>query len=136
DSRYCSTWYPIIHRHSIHGSWKAGRPPTIQSAIGSYGGILHQAGGLRTTGFLNSVGRAGNTKSRQDNTTIIRFLKSSRTSIGDALKREKPFMMSCDYGWNTVSSVFALTRSGICSRMSSFVTIHKTLTSGQESLRN
>ena len=39
--RYCSTWYPIIHRHSTHGSWKAGPLSIIQSAIGSYGAILH-----------------------------------------------------------------------------------------------
>ena len=76
--------------------------------------ILHQAGDLRTTGFLNSVGRAGNTTSRQDNTTIIRFLKSNRTSIGDALKCAKPSTRSCDFGWNTVSTAFAQTRSGIC----------------------
>jgi hypothetical protein len=114
DSRYCSTWYPIIHRHSIHGSWKAGRPPTIQSAIGSYGGILHQAGDLRTTGFLNSVGRAGNTTLRQDNTTTIRFLKSNRTSIGITLKCAKPSMTSCVSGWTGVPTAFAPMRSGIC----------------------
>ena len=73
-------------------SRKAG---TIQSATGSYGGILRQAGDLRTIGFLNSVDRAGNTTSRPDNTTTIRFLKSNRTSIGITLKCAKPSMMSC-----------------------------------------
>ena len=111
--------------------WKAGRPPTIQSAIGSYGAILHQAEDLRTTGFLNSVGRAGNTTSRTGQYYYHTFLKEQpdlnwrcpevREAIHDVMR----FWLERGVDGFRADAIWYLLKD------EQFVTIHKTPTFGQ-----